>query len=110
MAKKILILNINSSILIDDCTTNSAKQIWDTYIIQYKKKGFILCFTLFTYLLTTKVAIFKTIIAYNANFKITINKLSSSSKNLPVNFQLAAYLHRIKVTYPDFATAQQFSA
>lgn len=80
------------------------------YTTQYKEKDFILCFTLFTHLVTTKVATFKTITAYNANFKITINKLFSSGKNLLANLQLEAYLHRIKITYSKFATAQQSSA
>ena len=108
--KSILVLSIDSSILTDDCNTNSAKQIWDAYTIQYKKKGFVLCFTLFTHLVTTKVAIFKIIAAYNADFKITIDKLSSSDENLSTDLQLAAYLHRIEVIYPDFVAAQQFSA
>lgn len=92
MAKSILVLNIDLSILTDNCTTNSAQQIWDACITQYKEKDFVLYFTLFTYLVTTKVATFKTIIAYNANFYITINKLSSSGENLPTDLQLAAYL------------------
>ena len=104
-AKSILVLSIDLFILTDDCATNSAKQIWDAYTTQYKKKGFVLCFTLFTYLVTTKVATFKTIIAYNADFKITIDKLSSSGKNLSADLQLAAYLHGIEVIYPDFAAA-----
>ena len=48
------------------------------------------------------IATFKTIIVYNTNFKMTIDKLSSLGKNLSVNLRLAAYLHEIEVTYPDF--------
>ena len=33
-----MVLSIDPSILIDDCATNSAKQIRDVYTIQYKKK------------------------------------------------------------------------
>ena len=109
-AKSILVLSIDPSILTDDCATNSAKQIWDAYTTQYKEKGFVLRFTLFTHLVTTKVATFKTITAYNADFKITIDKLSSSGENLPADLRLAAYLHGIEVTYPDFAAAQRSSA
>lgn len=70
----------------------------------------MLCFTLFTHLLTTKFATFKMIISYNDNFKIKIDKQSSLSNNLPINLQLMAYQHEIKVTYPDFVAAQQFSS
>ena len=105
-----MVLSIDPSILTDDCATNSAKQIWDAYTTQYKEKGFVLRFTLFTHLVTTKVATFKTITAYNADFKITIDKLSSSGENLPADLRLAAYLHGIEVTYPDFAAAQRSSA
>lgn len=109
-AKSILVLSIDPSILTDDCATNSAKQIWDAYTAQYKEKGFVLRFTLFIHLVTTKVASFKSITAYNADFQITIDKLSSSGENLPADLRLAAYLHGIEATYPDFAAAQRSSA
>ena len=109
-AKSILVLSIDPSILTDDCVTNSAKQIWDAYTAQYKEKGFVLRFTLFTHLVTTKVSSFKSITTYNADFQITIDKLSGSGKNLPADLRLAAYFHEIKSTYPDFAAAQRLSA
>ena len=109
-AKNILVLSIDPSILTDDCATNSATQIWDAYTAQYKEKGFVFCFTLFTHLVTTKAASFKSITAYNAGFQITVHKLSSSGKNLPADLRLAAYPHRIETTYPDFAAAQRSSA
>ena len=92
IAKSILVLSIDPSILTNDCVTNSAKQIWDAYTAQYKEKGFVLYFTLFTHPVTTKVFLFKSIMIYNANFQITINKLSGSGKNLPADLRLAAYL------------------
>ena len=82
-AKSILVLSIDPSILTGDCVTNSAKQIWDAYTAQFKEKGFILRFTLFTYLVTTKLASFKSITAYNVDFQVTIDKLSSSGDNSP---------------------------
>ena len=109
-AKSILVLSIDPSILTDDCVTNSAKQIWDAYTAQYKEKGFVLCFTLFTHLVTTKVSSFKLITIYNADFQITINKLSGLDENLLADLRLAAYLHGIETTYPDFAAAQKSSA
>lgn len=97
-----MVLSINQSILIDNCFTNAAKQIWDAYTAQYKEKGYILHFTLFIYLIKTKVSLFKLIIAYNAKFQITINKLFSSSENLFNNLQLALNLHGIEIIYPNF--------
>lgn len=41
MAKSILVINIDLFILIDDSTTRSVKDIWDSYTAQYKKKGFV---------------------------------------------------------------------
>ena len=76
-----------------------------THTLQYKKKGFVLRFTLFTHLVTIKAASFKSITAYNADFQITVNKLSSSGENLPADLRLAAHFHRIETTYPDFAAA-----
>ena len=103
-------LSINPSILTDDCVINSAKQIWDVYIAQYKEKEFVFCFTLFTHLVITKVSLFKSITTYNANFQITIDKLSGFYENLPADLQLAAYFHKIKAIHPDFAATQRLSA
>lgn len=66
--------------------------------MQYKEKKFVFYFTLFIYLVTTKVFLFK----YNTNFQIRINKLSSLDKNLSVDLLLAEYFHRIKAIYFDF--------
>ena len=109
-AKSILVLSIDPSILTDDCATNSAKQIWDAYTAQYKEKSFVLRFTLFNHLVSTRVASFKSITAYNADFQITIDKITSSDDTLPADLRLAAYLHGIKAAYPDFAVAQRSSA
>ena len=68
IAKNILMLSIDPSILTDNCVTNSTKQISDVYTVQYKEKRFVLHFTLFTHLVTTKVSSFKSITTYNANF------------------------------------------
>ncbi len=57
-AKDILILSIDLSILIDKCITCSAKEIWEYYSSQYKEKGFVLRFTLFVHLITSKVSVF----------------------------------------------------
>lgn len=54
------------------------------------------------------MSLFQLITIYNINFQIIINKLSSLSKNLLANLQLAAYLYKIKVIYPDFAVNQRF--
>lgn len=110
IAKIILVLNIDPSILINDYTINLAKQIWNTYTIQYKEKRFVLWFALFTYFVIRKMSLFKLIIVYNANFQITIDKISSSGENLFTNLLLAAYLHKIKVIYSDFIATQKFSA
>lgn len=71
--------------------------------MQYKEKKFVFYFTLFIYLVTTKVFLFKSITIYNTNFQIRINKLSSLDKNLSIDLLLAAYFHRIKVIYFYFA-------
>ncbi len=102
-------LSIDPSTLTDNCTINTTKQIWDVYTTQYKEKDFVLWFTLFTHLVTTKVEVFKSITAYNADFQITMDKLSSLGETLPTNLKPAAYLHGIKDTYPDF-TANNRSA
>lgn len=96
-------LSIDPSILTNNCTIKLVKQIWNAYIAQYKEKRFILRFTLFIHLVTIKVSLFKSITAYNANFQITINKLFSSSENLPIDLQLVACFHKIEATYPNFA-------
>ncbi len=103
-------LSIDPSILTDDCTTNTAKQIWDAYTAQYKETGFVLRFILFIHLVTTKVGEFKSITAYNADFQITMDKLSSSGETLPTDLKLAAYLHGIEDIYPDFAAANRSAA
>lgn len=63
--------------------------------------------TLFIYLTTFKVFLFCFITTYNADFKITFDKLANIRSTLPSNLQLAAYLHRIEDIYLDFATSQQ---
>lgn len=67
-------------------------------------------FTLFNHLVSTRVASFKSITAYNADFQITIDKLTSSGDNLPADLRLAAYLHGMEAAYPDFAAAQRSSS
>ncbi len=109
-ARSILVLSIDLSILTDDCTTNTAKQIWHAYTAQYKEKGFVLRFNHFIHLVTTKVGAFKSITAYNADFQIKIDRLSSSGETLPTDLKLAAYLHGIEDTYPDFAAANRSAA
>lgn len=44
---------------------------------------------------------------YNANFQITIDKLSSLDENLSTKLQITAYLHGIKAIYSDFTVAQK---
>ncbi len=105
--KGILILNIDPSILTDKCTTSTAKEIWDYYSTQYKEKGFVLWFTLFVYLTTSKVSSFRSITESNADFQITLDKLQSSGDSIPDDLKLLAYLHGIKDTYPDFAAAHR---
>ena len=60
--------------------------------------------------MTTKAASFKSITAYNADFQIRVEKLSSSGENLPADLRLAVYLDGIGTTYPDFIAAQKLSA
>lgn len=67
-------------------------------------------FTLFVHLSTSKVSIFRSISAYNANFQITLDKLANNGQNLPSDLQPAAYLHKIEDTYPNFAVSQQLAA
>ena len=70
----------------------------------------MLRFTLFVHLTTSKVSVFRSITAYNANFQITLDKLANTGETLPSDLQLAAYLHGIEDTYPDFAASQQSAA
>ena len=70
----------------------------------------MLRFTLFVYLTTFKVSVFRFITAYNANFQITLDKLAKTRNTLLSNFQLVVYLYGIKDTYPDFAASQQSAA
>ena len=109
-AKGILILSIDPSILIDKCTTSLAREIWEYYSAQYKEKRFVLRFTLFVHLTISKVSIFRSITAYNADFQITLDKLANTGSTLPSDLQLAAYLHGIEDTYPDFAASQRSAA
>lgn len=67
----------------------------------------MLRFPLFVHLITSKVSGFKTIKVYYANFQITLDKLRSSRDTLPDNLKLAAYLHGIEESYPDFASANR---
>ncbi len=67
----------------------------------------MLRFTLFVHLTTSKISVFSSITAYNADFQITLDKLANTGLTLFSDIQLTAYLHRIKNTYPDFATSQQ---
>ncbi len=106
-AKGILILSIDLSILTDKCTTSTAKAIWDYYYTQYKEKEFVLRFTLFIHLITSKVSSFRSITDYNADFQITLDKLRSWGDSIPDDLKLAAYLHGIEDTYPDFAAAHR---
>lgn len=65
---------------------------------------------MFTHLIIRKVSLFQLIIVYNANFQITIDKISSSGKNLFTDLLLAVYLYKIKAIYSDFTATQKFSA
>ena len=109
-AKGILILSIDLSILTDKCTTSTAKAIWDYYYTQYKEKEFVLRFTLFIHLITSKVSLFRSITDYNADFQITLDKLRSWGDSIPDDLKLAEYLHGIEDTYPDFAAAHRSAA
>ncbi len=82
-AKGILILSIDPLILTDKCTTNRAKEICDYYSTQYKEKRFVLRFTLFVHLTTSKVSSFRSITAYNADFQITLDKFRSLGDSIP---------------------------
>lgn len=46
---------------------------------------------------------------YNADFQITIDKLSNSGENLLTNLRLAAYLHGIETTYSNIVAVQKSS-
>ncbi len=106
-AKGILILSIDPSILTDKCTTSIAKEIWDYYSTQYKEKRFVLHFTLFVHLITSKVSSFRSITAYNADFQITFDKLRILDDSIPDDLKLIAYLHEIEDTYLNFAAAHR---
>lgn len=73
------------------CTKSKVKEIWDYYSNQYKKKDFVLRFTLFVYLITSKIATFRSITAYNADFQIIPDKLTDSRNSLPDELKLAVY-------------------
>ena len=105
-----MILSIDLSILIDKCTTSLAREIWEYYSAQYKKKRFVLRFTFFVHLTTFKVSIFRSITAYNTDFQITFDKLANTGSTHLFDLQLAAYLHGIEDTYPDFAASQRLAA
>lgn len=102
-----LMFSINTFIPTDYYIINQAKQIRDAYTLQYNEKRFVLWFTLFTYLVTTKVAWFELITVYNTNFQIRAYKLSISGENQSTNLTLAAYFHRIKTIDLNFATTQK---
>ena len=68
MAKSILVLYRDLSILTDNSAINSANQIRDAYTSQYKKNEFVLCFILFTYFVITKAALLILITIYNIDF------------------------------------------
>lgn len=87
-----------------------AEEIWDYYLSQYKEKEFVLKFTLVVYLNTFKVSVFYSIIVYNTDFQIILYKFANPGLNLPQDLQLAAYLHKIKNKYPDFAVFQRSAA
>lgn len=65
---------------------------------------------LFTYLMTTKIDLFKSITAFNTNFQITVNKSSTLDKILPAKLRLIVYFHRIETKYPNFTNAQKLLA
>lgn len=44
------------------------------------------------------------------DFQIALDKLANTRLTLPQDLQLAAYLHSIEDTYPDFAASQQLAA
>ncbi len=73
---------------------------------QYKQKSFKLKFTLFVHFTNSKVSVFQSIIAYNTDFQITLDKLANIRSTLFSDLQLTAYLHEIDDTYPDFADSQ----
>ncbi len=45
---------------------------------------------------------------YHADVQITLDKLRSLGDSIPDELKLAAYLHRIGNTYPNFAAAQKW--
>ena len=96
--------------ITDKCKTSTAKEIWDYYSIQYKEKRFVLWFNLFVHLITSKVSSFRSILAYKADFQITLDKLLSSGDSIADDLKLAAYLYGIEDTYPDFAAANRLAA
>ncbi len=96
--------------ITDKCKTSTAKEIWDYYSIQYKEKRFVLWFNLFVHLITSKVSSFRSILAYKADFQITLDKLLSSGDCIADDLKLAAYLYGIEDTYPDFAAANRSAA
>lgn len=70
----------------------------------------MLRFTLFVHLTTSKVSLFHFIITYNADFQITFDKLANTRSTLIFDFQLAAYLHKIKDTYLIVVASQKLTA
>lgn len=79
-------------------------------MLQYKKKGFLLRFTLFVYLTTSKICLFRSITTYNIEFQITFNKLVNTGSTFSNDLPLVIYWHGIEDTYPYFATSQQSAA
>ena len=63
-----------------------AREIWKYYSAQYKEKRFVLRFTLFFYLTTSKIFIFRSITTNNADFQITFNKLANTRSTLFSDF------------------------
>ena len=67
-AKKILILSIDLMILINKYIRSLIREIWEYFLAQYKEKRFVLRFTFFVHLTTSKISIFRSITAYNMDF------------------------------------------
>lgn len=67
----------------------------------------LLRFTLYIYLITSKISVFQLITAYNMDFQITLNKLTNTSLTQSSDFQLAAYLHKIDDTYLDITVSKR---
>ncbi len=87
-----------------------SKEFLDYYSTQYRKKKFVLRFTLFVHHIPSKVSSLRSINEYNADFQITLNKLQSSGAFIPDDLILAAYLHKIEDTHSDFDAPHRSAA